>query len=102
MPSTTHDTAVVFDIDDDWMGRYEDLRHAALSAPCPFGGYGMTLLLRGGLVAWMRAWPRSGPRPPKSAADLELKPGWCPGLVPQMATIVANMLLGKPRREVRA
>jgi hypothetical protein len=100
MPSTTHDTAVVFDIDDDWMGRYEDLRHGALSAQCSLGGHGLALLLRRGLVAWMRAWPRSGPRLPKSGVDLELKPGPCSGLVPQMATIVANMLLGKPR-EVR-
>ncbi len=101
MPSAAHDTAVVFDIHDDWMGRYEDLRHRALSAHGSVGGWGMALLRRSGLVAWMRAWPRSGPRQPTSGAAPELKPSLSPGLVRQMATIVANMVLGKPR-EVHA
>jgi hypothetical protein len=97
MPSTPHDRAVVFDVTDDWIGRYEDLRYRALSAQGSGGGWGQALLLRSGLVAWMRAWPRSGHLKPNTATGTAQTPSLSAGLVRQMATIVANMILGGQR-----
>ena len=40
-----------------WAARYEQLRQQALQQGCGGRGWGLTLFLRRGLVAWMRAWP---------------------------------------------
>ena len=40
-----------------WAARYEQLRCQALHEGCGSRGWGLTLFLRRGLVAWMRAWP---------------------------------------------
>jgi hypothetical protein len=42
--------------------RYEDLRRQSLEEDPMGGGWGLTLFLRRGLVAWMHAWPPGSPR----------------------------------------
>ena len=55
-----------------WTARYEQLRGQALEQGCGGRGWGLTLLLRHGLVAWMRAWPpTSSPNPPREQATRE-------------------------------
>ena len=49
-----------------WTARYEQLRHQAVEEGCGGRGWGLTLFLRRGLVAWMRAWPQtSSPTRPR-------------------------------------
>jgi len=96
MPSTPDDRTVVLDVKDDWIGRYEDLRHRALSAQSSGGGWALALLVRSGLVAWMRAWPPSRHVKRNSALGADQKPSLPAGLVGQMATIVTNIILDKP------
>jgi len=44
---------------------YEDLRRQALEGSPSQHGLGMALLLRQGMVAWMKAWLQSTSRPPE-------------------------------------
>jgi hypothetical protein len=46
-----------------WAALYEDLRRQALEGNSSQRGLGMALLLRQGMVAWMKAWLQSTPRP---------------------------------------
>ncbi len=90
---------------EPWTERYEDLRRQALSpgATLSVGGWGLALVIRSGLVAWMEAWPRlpdvSPPLPgsvraPTSFAQPEA--GVPPVLRPQAVHILANMILALP------
>ena len=55
-----------------WTARYEQLRQQALEQGCGGRGWGLTLFLRRGLVAWMSAWPpASSPNPPREQATPE-------------------------------
>ena len=55
-----------------WTARYEQLRGQALEQGCGGRGWGLTLFLRRGLVAWMRAWPpTSSPNPARERATRE-------------------------------
>lgn len=45
--------------DGEWTSRYEQLRHQATQGCLTGqGGYGLTLFMRQGMVAWMHAWPK--------------------------------------------
>ena len=48
-----------------WSARYEQLRQQALEQGCGGRGWGLTLFLRRGLVAWMRAWPAAPSSEPR-------------------------------------
>jgi hypothetical protein len=75
------------------------------------GGWGMTLFLRRGVAAWMRAWPAESDRPParprerlapvSDSEEPELSPGQdLPSqLYRSVAKLLAEMLL-QTRQEV--
>ena len=43
---------------EEWAMRYEAVRRQALQEPCSLeNGWELALLVRRGVVAWMRAWP---------------------------------------------
>lgn len=81
-----------------WTARYEDLRREALSG-CSSGGYwGLTLFMRQGLAAWMRAWPpctETGrlSKPPLQQPIINL-PSLPSNLRAQITTVLVNMVLG--------
>jgi hypothetical protein len=55
-----------------WTARYEQLRGQALEQGCGGRGWGLTLFLQRGLVAWMRAWPQTSlPKPSREQATRE-------------------------------
>jgi hypothetical protein len=55
-----------------WTARYEQLREQALEQGCGGRGWGLTLFLRRGMVAWMHAWPQtSSAKPPREQATRE-------------------------------
>jgi len=57
-----------------WTARYEQLRQQAVEQREGGGGrgWGLTLFLRRGLAAWMRAWPQtSSATPPREQATPE-------------------------------
>jgi hypothetical protein len=49
-----------------WTTRYEEMRKRAVAKSCSIDHpYGYALLIRRGLVAWMRAWPRPAQESPR-------------------------------------
>ena len=52
------DTLPSVDSPDRWASRYEDLRRCAEKKEGP-AGWGVTLFMQRGTVAWMKAWPAS-------------------------------------------
>jgi hypothetical protein len=91
---------------EGWTGRYEDLRRGVVEEYAPVRSHwGLTLFLRQGLVAWMRAWPREPTAPKKSAPPpLGGSPiafsQRCPLWQTQIALVWADMIVNRPR-EVR-
>ena len=52
--------------DELWTTRYEEMRKRAMAKSCSIDhSYGYALLIRRGLVAWMKAWPRPAQEPPR-------------------------------------
>lgn len=49
---------------EQWTARYEQLREQALEEGCGGRGWGLTLFLRRGMVAWMGAWPQTSSAAP--------------------------------------
>ena len=48
--------------DEPWTTRYEEMRREVVAMSCAIDHtYGYALFARGGLVAWMKAWPRPAP-----------------------------------------
>jgi hypothetical protein len=82
--------------DELWATRYEAMRKRATAESCPINdSYGYALLIRRGLVAWMKAWPRATQEPPRN-------PGSGPGidrftvpspLLQSAASLLVNMIL---------
>jgi hypothetical protein len=79
-----------------WTTRYEEMRKRAVTNSRSIDHpYGYALLIRRGLVAWMRAWPRpaqepsrdrgSGPRPDALAIPSHL--------LQSAASLLVNMIL---------
>ena len=82
-----------------WTARYEQLRQQAVEQGCGGRGWGLTLFLRRGLVAWMRAWPPASlPNPPREEAMREEPEGrmsLSTELRDQMVSVWVNMVLHK-------
>ena len=80
--------------------RYEELRSTALGVTAAANGRGLALLMRYGVVAWMRAWaslvaPR--PTPPESREQAHL-----PRACPEMVRVLAEMAMAAAREGVSA
>jgi hypothetical protein len=81
--------------DQLWTTRYEEMRKRAMAKSSSIDHTrGYALLIRRGLVAWMRAWPQPAPKPcdwqssPRAAA-LTVPPH----LLPSAASVLVNMIL---------
>ena len=79
--------------------RYEELRSTAVGVTAT-NGRGLALLMRYGVVAWMRAWascvaPRSVP--PESSEQAHL-----PQACPEMVRVLAEMAIAAAREGVTA
>ena len=84
----------------DWVVRYEQLRNDVLSQSAS-GGFGLILLLRQGMTAWMRA-PAVALTPVPSPAGNVVQPLNAVSPLPcdvrsQAAVILAGILLSQPR-----
>jgi hypothetical protein len=82
----------------DWARRYEELRKEVVDGSAG-KGWGLVLLLRQGLKAWMRAWPPCV-SPPVRQDRLPLpEAALVPLLRQQIVLVLAGMILHR-RREV--
>jgi hypothetical protein len=85
--------------DEPWTTRYEEMRRQAMtSLKTDTHAYGYALLVRRGLVAWIKAWPQSPPAPANESgtcrtADDVIVPSH---LLRSAATLLVNMILGTP------
>ena len=85
--------------DEPWTTRYEEMRRQVMeSLSANTHAYGYALLVRRGLVAWMKAWPRSTPAPTHESgacrtADAVVVPSH---LLRSATTLLVNMILGIP------
>ena len=84
---------------EQWTARYEQLRQQALEPGCGERGWGLTLFLRRGLVAWMRAWPAtsSAKRQAEQARPQEPQERMCScaELRNEVVSVWVNMVLHK-------
>ena len=71
-----------------WSARYEQLRAGWFSHDI---GWGQTLFIRQGMVAWMKAWSTTTPSPSEAQAD---EAG------PQQASSNAVVICGERQREL--
>jgi hypothetical protein len=82
--------------DEPWATRYEEMRQQVMARTGAIDHtYGYSMLVRRGLVAWMKAWPRPAP---ESSRD----PGFghgvdgatvLPHLLRSAASLLVNMIL---------
>jgi hypothetical protein len=82
--------------------RYEELRSTAVGMTAATNGRGLALLMRYGVVAWMRAWascvaPR--PTPPESRERGQTQ---LPQACPEMVTVLAEMAMAAAHEGVSA
>lgn len=88
-----------------WTVRYEQLRGQALEQGCGERGWGLTLFLRRGLAAWMRAWPQTSspkrPREPATREEPQEKMHLSTELRDEVVSVWVNMVLHK-QEEVSA
>ena len=79
-----------------WTTRYEEMRKRAMAKSGSIdNSYGYALLIRRGLVAWMKAWPRPVQEPPRdpgpgSRVDAFTVPSH---LLQSAASLLVNMIL---------
>ena len=90
--------------DEAWATRYEELRHLVMARACAIHHtHAYSMLVRRGLVAWMKAWPRCAPQPSRdrgshAAVDGVTVPSH---LVQSAASLLVNMILiPRPQAEV--
>jgi hypothetical protein len=79
-----------------WTTRYEVMRKRAMAKSCPIdNSYGYALLIRRGLVAWMRAWPRPAQEPARDRGfDPRVDALAIPShLLQSAASLLVNMIL---------
>jgi hypothetical protein len=82
--------------DEPWATRYEELRQLVTARACAIERtYAYALLVRRGLVAWMKAWPRPAPETARDrgfglAVDGVTVPSH---LVRSAASLLVNMIL---------
>ena len=82
---------------EDWGARYEQLRKDVLSQATG-GGFGLIILLRQGMIAWMRACAEA-PIPAsasESVPQLNVISGLPSDVRSQVAVILAGILLNHP------
>jgi hypothetical protein len=85
--------------DEPWTTRYEEMRRQVMASFCTdTHAYGYALLVRRGLVAWMKAWPQPTPAPARDpaayrTADEVTVPSH---LLRSAVTLLVNMILGTP------
>lgn len=60
---------------EQWTARYEQLRQHAVEQGCGGRGWGLTLFLRRGFVAWMQAWPQTSSAGRRQEAAPQEEPG---------------------------
>src|SRR5262249_53130280 len=95
IPDVSRDQVPVLP-DELWTTRYEAMRKRAMAKSGLIDhSYGYALLIRRGLVAWMKAWPRPGPEPPRdrgagSRVDALTVPSH---LLQSAASLLVNMIL---------
>jgi hypothetical protein len=95
IPDAPRDQVPVL-VDEPWATRYEEMRRQVMTQ---FGSidhaYGYVLLVRRGLVAWMKAWPRPASQPsrdPRSGQPVDA--ATIPSPLLQSATsLLVNMIL---------
>lgn len=82
-----------------WTARYEQLRQQAIEHG--YGGtcWGLTLFLRRGLVAWMRAWPLTPSSEPEreeaSPEELKHRVRFSSELRDEIVSVLIDMVLHK-------
>ena len=86
-----------------WASRYEELRRVALSERTwNSEGWGMTLLVRQGIVGWMRAWPLcDGPARHEEHRPLLETSAFTPpfsALRDQLSILWANMIINQGQK----
>lgn len=81
----------------DWEGEYENLRLEALAGSSR-RGHGLALFMSRGMMAWLEALTALGPRPPQQNTSPESS-DFMPVLRPDLATLLANMVLNCLGRE---
>jgi hypothetical protein len=82
--------------DEPWASRYEELRQLVTARTCAIDHtYAYSVLVRRGLIAWMKAWPRRASQPSRDR-------GFCPAVdgvtVPSQflrsaVSLLVNMIL---------
>ena len=74
--------------------RYEEARRAAVGvATRAANSLGLALLMRRGMVAWMRAWVSCTAAPPRQHTE----PTQHPTVSPEIVTVLAEMALAAAR-----
>ncbi len=75
--------------------RYEALRCHAIERQSPVARYGLAVLLRQGVAAWIGAWSKVPAAPPRSAQDESPRPSPLPhGSSAEVVRVLAAMTLG--------
>ena len=95
IPDAARDQVLILP-DQLWTTRYEEMRERAMARSCSIDhGHGYALLIRRGLAAWIKAWPRSTQEPPRdlgfnSRAAVLTVPSH---LLQSAASVLVNMIL---------
>ncbi len=82
--------------DEPWATRYEEMRQLVMANACAMDRtYAYAVLVRRGLVAWMKAWPRPEPEAPRDRGFAPTVAGvTVPShLVRSAASLLVNMIL---------
>jgi len=96
MSPEAHREDVLIRLDEPWATRYEELRQLVMARACAIDHtYAYSLLVRRGLVAWMKAWPQPAPQ---TARDRSFAPTVDAVTVPSQllrsaASLLVNMIL---------
>ena len=86
---------------DDLCGRYEELRREVLTQEAGnSSGLGLVLFIRGGMAVWMQSWSHCSQHE-LPASRMESSPILAGNFRGEVARVLAGMVLGCSRREVR-
>jgi hypothetical protein len=82
--------------DELWTTRYEEMRRRAMArSGSTNNAYGYAVLIRRGLTAWMKAWPRPAQEPPRdlgSSSRIDALPV-ASHFLQSAASLLVNMIL---------
>ncbi len=82
--------------DESWTTRYEEMRRQVVATSCASDyTYGYALLVRRGLIAWMKAWPRPAPESSRDSSSGRTVDDVTPSshLLQSAASLLVNMIL---------